>query len=171
MFLKIFLAAITVCSLLGCLGANRRDNKRIAAVVAIVALILFTVATLAESSIKAKEAQAAAVKKEATITGKGDAWGTITIKDDTGETREYYWKCHSLRLLQFHFQNYYLQAAEVFRRLLFCLAAFSHAPSRLVLPCRRFFSLKKLLKNLLTFHTLYSWRNRCYFFTVCSISY
>ena len=44
MFLKIFLAAITVCSLLGCLGANRRDNKRIAAVVAIVALILFTVA-------------------------------------------------------------------------------------------------------------------------------
>ena len=89
MFLKIFLAAITVCSLLGCLGANRRDNKRIAAV---VALILFTVATLAESSIKAKEAQAAAVKKEATITGKGDAWGTITIKDDTGETREYYWK-------------------------------------------------------------------------------
>ena len=36
MFLKIFLAAITVCSLLGCLGANRRDNKRIAAVVAIV---------------------------------------------------------------------------------------------------------------------------------------
>jgi hypothetical protein len=50
------------------------------------------VATLAESSIKAKEAQAAAVKKEATITGKGDAWGTITIKDDTGETREYYWK-------------------------------------------------------------------------------
>ena len=80
-------------------------------------------------------------------------------------------KCHSLRLLQFHFQNYYLQAAEVFRRLLFCLAAFSHAPSRLVLPCRRFFSLKKLLKNLLSFHTLYSWRNRCYFFTVCSISY
>ena len=46
MFLKIFLAAITVCSLLGCLGANRRDNKRIAAVVAIVALILFTVATM-----------------------------------------------------------------------------------------------------------------------------
>lgn len=93
MFLKIFLAAITVCSLLGCLGANRRDNKRLAVVVAIVALILFTVATLAESSIiKAKEAQAAAVKKEATITGKGDAWGTITIKDDTGETREYYWK-------------------------------------------------------------------------------
>lgn len=35
MFLKIFLAAITVCSLLGCLGANRRDNKRLAAVVAV----------------------------------------------------------------------------------------------------------------------------------------
>lgn len=91
MFLKIFLAAITVCSLLGCLGANRRDNKRIAAVVAIVALILFTVATLAESSIKAKEAQAAAVQKSAEITGNGDAWGTITIKSG-GETKEYYWK-------------------------------------------------------------------------------
>lgn len=25
MFLKIFLAAITVCSLLGCMGANRKD--------------------------------------------------------------------------------------------------------------------------------------------------
>lgn len=70
MFLKIFLAAITVCSLLGCLGANRRDNKRIAAVVAIVALILFTVATLAESSIKAKEAQAAAVKKKRRLPGR-----------------------------------------------------------------------------------------------------
>ena len=73
MFLKIFLAAITVCSLLGCLGANRRDNKRIAAVVAIVALILFTVATLAESSIKAKEAQAAlrtTPEKPGNITGK-----------------------------------------------------------------------------------------------------
>lgn len=63
MFLKIFLAAITVCSLLGCLGANRRDNKRIAAVVAIVALILFTVATLAESSIKAKRSPGGSSKE------------------------------------------------------------------------------------------------------------
>lgn len=63
MFLKIFLAVITVCSLLGCLGANCRDNKRIAAVVAIVALILFTVATLAESSIKAKEAGSGSSKE------------------------------------------------------------------------------------------------------------
>lgn len=83
MFLKIFLAAITVCSLLGCLGANRKENKRLAAVIALVALILFTVATLVGSRTKAQEA---------TITGKGDAWGTITIKDDTGEIREYYWK-------------------------------------------------------------------------------
>ena len=84
MFLKIFLAAITVCSLLGCLGANRRDNKRLAAVVAVVALILFTVATLAESSIKAKEAQAAAVKKEATITGKGERLPLRTTPEKPG---------------------------------------------------------------------------------------
>ena len=31
MFLKIFLVAITVCSLLGCMGANRKENKRLAA--------------------------------------------------------------------------------------------------------------------------------------------
>lgn len=40
MFLKIFLAAITVCSLLGCMGANRKENKRLAAVIAVVALVL-----------------------------------------------------------------------------------------------------------------------------------
>ena len=91
MFLKIFLAAITVCSLLGCLGANRKENKRLAAAIAVVALVLFTVAALTESSIKAQEARAAAVQKSAEITGSGDAWGTITIKSD-GETKEYYWK-------------------------------------------------------------------------------
>lgn len=80
MFLKIFLAAITVCSLLGCMGANRKENKRLAAVIAVVALVLFTVAALTESSIKVQEAQAAAVQKSAEITGNGDAWGTITIK-------------------------------------------------------------------------------------------
>ena len=75
MFLKIFLAAITVCSLLGCMGANRKENKRLAAVIAVVALVLFTVAALTESSIKVQEAQAAAVQKSAEITGNGDAWG------------------------------------------------------------------------------------------------
>ena len=88
MFLKIFLVAITVCSLLGCMGANRKENKRLAAV---IALVLFTVAALTESSIKVQEAQAAAVQKSAEITGNGDAWGTITIKSG-GETKEYYWK-------------------------------------------------------------------------------
>lgn len=68
MFLKIFLAAITVCSLLGCMGANRKENKRLAAVIAVVALVLFTVAALTESSIKVQEAQAAAVQKSAEIT-------------------------------------------------------------------------------------------------------
>lgn len=73
MFLKIFLVAITVCSLLGCMGANRKENKRLAAVIAVVALVLFTVAALTESSIKVQEAQAAAVQKSAEITGNGDA--------------------------------------------------------------------------------------------------
>lgn len=74
MFLKIFLVAITVCSLLGCMGANRKENKRLAAVIAVVALVLFTVAALTESSIKVQEAQAAAVQKSAEITGNGDAF-------------------------------------------------------------------------------------------------
>lgn len=91
MFLKIFLAAITVCSLLGCMGANQKENKRLAAVIAVVALVLFTVAALTESSIKVQEAQAAAVQKNVEITGNGDAWGTITIKSG-GETKEYYWE-------------------------------------------------------------------------------
>ena len=91
MFLKIFLAAITVCSLLGCMGANRKENKRLAAVIAVVALVLLTVAALTESSIKVQDAQAAAVQKSAEITGHGDAWGTITIKSG-GETKDYYWK-------------------------------------------------------------------------------
>lgn len=91
MFLKIFLAAITVCSLLECMGAKQKENKRLAAVIAVVALVLFTVAALTESSIKVQEAQAAAVQKSVEITGNGDAWGTITIKSG-GETKEYYWE-------------------------------------------------------------------------------
>ena len=91
MFLKIFLAAITVCSLLECMGANQKENKRLAAVIAVVALVLFTVAALTESSIKVQEAQAAAVQKSVEITGNGDAWGPITIKSG-GETKEYYWE-------------------------------------------------------------------------------
>ena len=73
------------------MGANRKENKRLAAVIAVVALVLFTVAALTESSIKVQEAQAAAVQKSAEITGNGYAWGTITIKSG-GETKEYYWK-------------------------------------------------------------------------------
>lgn len=44
----------------------------------------------------------------------------------------------------------------------FSYSAYSY--SGLFLLCRRFFTLKKLLKNLLTVHILYSWYARRYFF-------
>lgn len=84
MFLKIFLAIIIVGALLGCIGANQKENKHLAAVIALAALILFTVSTLVGDSRTKNQ--------EAAIAGKGDTWGTITIKDGAGETREYYWK-------------------------------------------------------------------------------
>lgn len=40
MFIKVFLAAVVVLALLGCIGANQRENKRLAAGIALVALIL-----------------------------------------------------------------------------------------------------------------------------------
>lgn len=52
---------------------------------------------------------------------------------------------------------------------LFSFSAFSYSGVNLL--CRRFFSLKKQLKNLLTTYILYSWYARCYFSTVYKYSY
>ena len=52
MFIKVFLAAVVALALLGCIGANWRENKRLAAGIALVALILLTVVMVNGSSKK-----------------------------------------------------------------------------------------------------------------------
>lgn len=88
MFLKIFLGLIVVLALLACIGANEKHNKRLAAAVAIAALILFTVAMLKDTGKAEKEVTAVA-PDSGRIEVEQNAWGTITVTDETGVTREY----------------------------------------------------------------------------------
>ena len=88
MFLKIFLGIIVVLALLACIGANEKHNKRLAAVVAIAALILFTVVMLNDTGKAEKEVTAVA-PDSGRIEVEQNAWGTITVTDETGVTREY----------------------------------------------------------------------------------
>lgn len=88
MFLKIFLGSIVVLALLACIGANEKHNKRLAAVVAVVALILFTGVMLKDNGKAEKEVTAVA-PESGTIEVEQYAWGTITVTDETGVTREY----------------------------------------------------------------------------------
>lgn len=88
MFLKIFLGSIVVLALLACIGANEKHNKRLAAVVAVVALILFTGVMLEDTEKEEKEVTAVA-PESGTIEVEQYAWGTITVTDETGVTREY----------------------------------------------------------------------------------
>lgn len=88
MFLKIFLGSIVVLALLACIGANEKHNKRLAAVVAVVALILFTGVMLKDTGKVEKEVTAVA-PESGTIEVEQYAWGTITVTDETGVTREY----------------------------------------------------------------------------------
>ena len=88
MFLKIFLGTIVVFSLLACIGANEKHNKCLAAVIAIAALILFTVVMLNDTGKEEKEVTAVA-PDSGKITVDQNQWGTITVTDETGVTREY----------------------------------------------------------------------------------
>lgn len=88
MFLKSFLVAVIVCALLGCIGANHKENKRMAAVIAIVALILFTVVMLVGNGKGEKEVTAV-VPESGRIEVEQNTWGTITVTDEMGVTREY----------------------------------------------------------------------------------
>ena len=89
MFIKVFLAAVAVPALLGCIGANRKENKRLAAVIALVALILFTVVMVSGSSKKEEDKPTAVAPESGKITAEQNQWGTITVTDETGVTREY----------------------------------------------------------------------------------
>lgn len=87
MFLKILLTAIVICALLACIGAEQKENKCLAAVIAVAALILLTAVL---SGGKAKKDETVAVAPESgKITVDQNTWGTITVTDDTGVTREY----------------------------------------------------------------------------------
>ena len=86
MFLKIFLGTIVVLALLVCIGANEKHNKRLAAVVAIAALVLFTVVMLNDTGKEEKEVTAVA-PDSGRIEVEQNAWGTITVTDETGVTR------------------------------------------------------------------------------------
>lgn len=88
MFLKIFLGIIVVLALLACIGANEKHNKRLAAVVAIAALVLFTVVMLNDTK-KEEKAVTAVAPDNGRIEVEQNVWGTITVTDETGITREY----------------------------------------------------------------------------------
>lgn len=88
MFLKIFLGIIVILALLACIGANEKHNKRLAVVVAIAALVLLTVVML-EDTGKAEKEVTAVAPDSGRIEVEQNAWGTITVTDETGVTREY----------------------------------------------------------------------------------
>lgn len=88
MFLKIFLGIIAILALLACIGANEKHNKRLAVVVAIAALVLLTVVML-EDTGKAEKEVTAVAPDSGRIEVEQNAWGTITVTDETGATREY----------------------------------------------------------------------------------
>lgn len=89
MFIKVFLATVVVLALLGCIGANQKENKRLAAGIALVALILFTVVMVGGSSNQEEDKATAVAPESGEITVDQNQWGTITVTDETGVTREY----------------------------------------------------------------------------------
>lgn len=85
--LKIFLGIIVVCGLLGMIGANHNENKRLAAVVAIAALLILVVVVMKGDT---KENTVTAVAPDSgKMEVQQDQWGTITVTDESGVTREY----------------------------------------------------------------------------------
>lgn len=89
MFIKVFLVVVVVLALLGCIGANKKENKRLAAGIALVALILLTVVMVGGSSNQEEEKATAVAPESGKITVDQNQWGTITVTDETGVTREY----------------------------------------------------------------------------------
>lgn len=83
--LKIFLYIMVVLMLLGIIGASTKCSKRIAGMIAVVCIALL-------AAIVAKENQpevTAVAPETGKIQTEQDTWGTITVTDDTGVTREY----------------------------------------------------------------------------------
>lgn len=83
--LKIFLIIMVVLMLLGVIGASSKSDKRIAAV-----MVAFGVSVLTIITMKENQPEVTAVAPETgKIETEQDAWGTITVTDRDGVTREY----------------------------------------------------------------------------------
>lgn len=83
--LKIFLIIMVVLMLLGVIGASSKSGKRIAAV-----MVAFGVSVLTIITMKENQPEVTAVAPETgKIETEQDAWGTVTVTDRDGVTREY----------------------------------------------------------------------------------
>lgn len=83
--LKIFLGVMIALMLLGIIGARTKCSKSIAGAITICCIVLL-------AAIIAKENQqkvTAVAPESGKIQTEQNAWGTITVTDDTGVTREY----------------------------------------------------------------------------------
>lgn len=83
--LKIFLGVIVALMLLGICGATSKCSKWIGATITICCVILLTVIVTKENQPKVT----AVAPESGKIQTDQDVWGTITVTDDTGATREY----------------------------------------------------------------------------------
>ena len=83
--LKIFLGVMIALMLLGIIGARTKCSKSIAGAITICCIVLLTAIIAKENQPKVTEVAPESGK----IQTKQNAWGTITVTDDTGVTREY----------------------------------------------------------------------------------
>lgn len=83
--LKIFLGVMIALMLLGIIGARTKCSKSIAGAIAICCIVLLTAIVAKENQPKVTEVAPESGK----IQTEQNAWGTITVTDDTGVTREY----------------------------------------------------------------------------------
>lgn len=89
MFLKIFIGTIVVFALLAVIGANEKHNKRLAAVVAIAALVIFAAVMMKGDSKQNAQEITTVAPDSGKMEVSQNQWGTITVTDETGVTREY----------------------------------------------------------------------------------
>lgn len=83
--LKIFLGVMIALMLLGIIGARTKCSKSIAGAITICCIVLLTAIVAKENQPKVTEVAPESGK----IQTEQNAWGTITVTDDTGVTREY----------------------------------------------------------------------------------
>lgn len=83
--LKIFLGVMIALMLLGIIGARTKCSKSIAGAITICCIVLLTAIITKENQPKVT----AVAPESGKIQTEQNVWGTITVTDDTGVTREY----------------------------------------------------------------------------------